>query len=157
MDQEPLYSSHMGKVILKMTRKDLFKKLNLDMDAIYKECSDRNWDGYDAEPITEKALNHGNFLLRDIFGSVDLKYLEHLEVAPCNYGNIGFDWFKDHDNQVSVDPKHEWGDIVDFICVSKGKTVSGTGRVKCLNPFVRKIYDTRIDIMIRYIKKICKS
>lgn len=53
----------------------------------YEQFNQRNWDGYDAEPITAETLHYARRLLRvmpDTFGPPD--------IAPSGDGSIGLEW-----------------------------------------------------------------
>ncbi|HEY8007135.1 MAG TPA: hypothetical protein VIE66_10155 [Methylocella sp.] len=73
----------------------------------YEQLNHRNWDGYDAEPITPETLRYARRLLRvmpDTFGPPD--------IAPSGDGSIGLEWVLDdgslHKLFLDIGPSEEW-------------------------------------------------
>lgn len=59
------------------------------LEEVYEECSKENWDGYDAQPLTEDAYNEvWNFL--DMIPST----LSMPEIVPEPNGAIALEWSK---------------------------------------------------------------
>lgn len=73
-------------------------ELNHAFDAIFQECSQENWDGYDAAPISKKTYFEAK------------KFIEMLrslpfplpEILPEPDGQIGFEWYKEKNNSFTV-------------------------------------------------------
>jgi hypothetical protein len=75
--------------------------------AGYEEYNHRNWDGYDAKPITPETLRYARRLLEampDTFGPPD--------IAPSGDGSIGLEWVLDdgslHKLFLDIGPGNEW-------------------------------------------------
>jgi hypothetical protein len=73
----------------------------------YEQYNQRNWDGYDAEPITTETLRYARRLLRvmpDTFGPPD--------IAPSGDGFIGLEWVPDGSPLdrlfLDIGPGEEW-------------------------------------------------
>ncbi len=67
-----------------------WENLILSLREVFEECSEPNWDGYDAAPISKKAYLEA------------LKVLEHLpltlplpEIVPEASGEIGMEWYRE--------------------------------------------------------------
>ena len=74
-----------------------------EIDKIYQENKNDNWDNYDAVGINEEQLEYAKNFVHQIFNSnLSKRILDSIEVMPENYGNIAFDWFVDHDRQISI-------------------------------------------------------
>jgi hypothetical protein len=76
------------------------EKLLLELDDIKKECSESDWDGYGALPISKKAINYvGQFILL-------LPNLTLPELSPMPNGRMGLEWTnKDNDLLLSINKK----------------------------------------------------
>ena len=61
---------------------------NASLSRIGSECSDENWDGFDAAPISLKAISNARKILESI-----PPYLAVPEVSPQPDGFIGFEWY----------------------------------------------------------------
>jgi hypothetical protein len=66
-----------------------FKLAYNELDEVYDECSEKDWDGYGAEAITAKAYNEAKIILNIIPTS----YPEP-EITPEPGGGIGIEWYK---------------------------------------------------------------
>jgi len=73
----------------------------------YEEYGCRNWDGYNAEPITEETLRYARRLLSAMpstFGPPD--------IAPCGDGSIGLEWVLEAGPLqklfLDIGPSEEW-------------------------------------------------
>lgn len=60
------------------------------LDEVYEECSEANWDGYDAAPISLEAYFEASKLLRMIPSSYPMP-----DILPEPDGGIGLEWYKD--------------------------------------------------------------
>jgi len=60
------------------------------LDEVYEECSEANWDGYDAAPISLEAYFEASKLLRIIPSSYPMP-----DILPEPNGEIGLEWYKD--------------------------------------------------------------
>lgn len=60
-----------------------------ELFQIYKECSDENWDGYDAEPITQKTLLEAEKFIELLPSSLNVP-----EIIPEPTGEIAFEWYR---------------------------------------------------------------
>jgi len=60
------------------------------LDEVYEECSEANWDGYDAAPISLEAYFEASKLLRIIPNSYPMP-----DILPEPDGGIGLEWYKD--------------------------------------------------------------
>ena len=92
------------EIVLKNIEKYIQQhSLYLEMNKIYKENKNDNWDGYGAIGINNKQLEYANNFMNKIFNSnLSEKILKFIEINPENYGNIAFDWFVNHDRQISI-------------------------------------------------------
>ena len=74
-----------------------------EIDKIYEENKNDNWDGYGAIGINREQLEYANNFVHQIFNSnLNNKILSVVEISPENYGSIAFDWFVNHDRQISI-------------------------------------------------------
>ncbi|MDE0152043.1 MAG: hypothetical protein OXK80_06090 [Bdellovibrionales bacterium] len=74
-----------------------------DMRQVFNENKQDNWDGYKAIGINHDHFNFAMEFMSKLFESdLHKDILEQVEVNPENYGNIAFDWFLDHDHQISI-------------------------------------------------------
>ncbi len=85
----------------------IFGKPTTDPLKGYDEYNQRNWDGYDAEPITPETLRYARRLLKlmpDTFGPPD--------IAPSADGSIGLEWVPDdgplHKLFLDIGPGEVW-------------------------------------------------
>ena len=77
--------------------------LHAEAYKIYEENKNDNWDGYDAIGINNEQLEYATHFINKIFNShLSEKVLKLIEIDSENYGNIAFDWFVDHDHQISI-------------------------------------------------------
>ncbi|MCK4817825.1 hypothetical protein KA005_18790 [bacterium] len=60
------------------------------LNEVYEECSEANWDGYDAAPISLEAYSEASKLLRIIPNSFPMP-----DILPEPDGGIGLEWYKD--------------------------------------------------------------
>src|SRR4030042_2939942 len=61
------------------------------LEQVFHECSDENWDGYGAQPLTEDAYYEAKKLLK-LLPSYSLPMPE---IIPEPDGSIGLEWYKD--------------------------------------------------------------
>jgi len=61
-----------------------------NLSEVYDECSEANWDGYDAAPISLEAYFEAMKLLRIIPNSFLMP-----DILPEPDGGIGLEWYKD--------------------------------------------------------------
>ena len=74
-----------------------------DMERVREENKKDNWDGYGAIGITDEHFNSAKEFVNELFESdLSKDILKLIEINPENYGNIAFDWFVDHDHQISI-------------------------------------------------------
>jgi len=59
---------------------------------VYQECSEANWNGYDAIPMSQEAYFEARELLRMIPSSYPMP-----DILPEPNGEIGLEWYKDKD------------------------------------------------------------
>jgi hypothetical protein len=85
----------------------IFGKPTTDFFKGYEQYNQRNWDGYDAEPITSKTLSYARRVLTvmpDTFGPPD--------IAPSGDGFIGLEWVPDDGPLdrlfLDIGPGEEW-------------------------------------------------
>lgn len=80
------------------------KKIVRQIEDIREQNKNDNWDGYGAVAITPEAAKNAQDFIKKLLenSKLDLNTLRLIEVEPENYGNIAFDWFKDHDHQISI-------------------------------------------------------
>lgn len=76
--------SHISKPVFRHAN---VGELYTELNDLLSECSNVNWDGYGAMPITTAAL-----LDAVMFISSMPKWLPHPEIVPENTGDIGFQW-----------------------------------------------------------------
>ncbi len=63
------------------------------LDEVYNECSEANWDGYGAKPISHETY----FEARKLLTMIPLSFLMP-EILAEPDGEIGFEWYKDKDS-----------------------------------------------------------
>ncbi|MFA7070531.1 MAG: hypothetical protein WC144_06785 [Sulfurimonas sp.] len=63
-------------------------KLNI-LFKIFNKCSKKNWDGYDALPLSVTAYNEAIKVIKLL--PPDL--LKKVEISPLNDGGIAFEWY----------------------------------------------------------------
>lgn len=65
-------------------------KLLKELDEIFNECSQRDWDGYNSDPIGREVY------LRVIeFINLLPVTIQQPDLCPIPDGSIGIDWYKD--------------------------------------------------------------
>ncbi|KKK91271.1 hypothetical protein LCGC14_2714650 [marine sediment metagenome] len=73
-----------------------YERINNQIDEIYKECRVKDWDSYDANPVTEKAIEKAKEILKDLQRYGDI-LLSELEAEPCPDGKIMFEKIVNND------------------------------------------------------------
>jgi len=68
---------------------DLSYEIINDIREVYYEASKEDWDGYDAEPISEETLIEAKKFARMLPPSLPLP-----EIVPEPDGSIGFEWYR---------------------------------------------------------------
>lgn len=66
-------------------------KVKCELNHIYNECFQGNWDGYGAKAITLDTYQEANYIL-DIFISAFLNF-PYPEITPVPNGDIAFEWY----------------------------------------------------------------
>lgn len=61
-----------------------------DLDKVYGECSEANWDGYGATPISRETYSEARKLLRMM-----PSFLPMPDLSAEPDGEIAFEWYKD--------------------------------------------------------------
>ncbi|HAX99292.1 MAG TPA: hypothetical protein DCY12_10510 [Candidatus Atribacteria bacterium] len=74
------------------------KELNHALEAIFQECSQKNWDGYDASPISEETYLEAKKFIK-MLCSLPFPLPE---ILPEPDGQIGFEWFKEKNNLFTI-------------------------------------------------------
>ena len=88
------------KNIQKIMQKTLIYK---EVNSVYENNKNNNWDDHEAVGINEEQFEFANSFIGQLFESnMRLDILKQLEINPENYGNIAFDWFVNHDRQISI-------------------------------------------------------
>ena len=88
------------KNIQKIMQKELLYR---EVNSVYEKNKNNNWDNYEAVGINEGQFKFANSFVGQLFESnLSLDTLKQTEVNPENYGNIAFDWFVNHDRQISI-------------------------------------------------------
>jgi len=64
-----------------------------NLDEVYDECSVENWDGYNAQPVSQDAYFEASKLLK-IFPTSSIS-LPMPDIGPEPDGGIGLEWYKD--------------------------------------------------------------
>lgn len=64
-----------------------FEELEIELLKVYFECSEENWDGYGAEPISEDVIFEALEFLKLI-----PEHIPKPEIVPEPEGEIGFEW-----------------------------------------------------------------
>ncbi len=64
-----------------------------ELEKVYEECSEANWDGYGAMPISRETY----FEARKLLTMIPLSFLMP-EILAEPDGEIGFEWYKDKDS-----------------------------------------------------------
>lgn len=63
-----------------------------NLNEVYDECSEVNWDGYDATPICPEAYFEASKLLRIIPNRFPMP-----DILPEPDGGVGLEWYKEKD------------------------------------------------------------
>jgi len=74
-----------------------YERIKNQIDEIYEECGVEDWDSYDANPITEKAIEKAKEILKDLQKYGDI-FLHGLEAEPCPDGKIMFEKIINNDD-----------------------------------------------------------
>jgi hypothetical protein len=76
------------------------------LTEVYKECSEENWDGYGALPITEDAYREAERLIKSLPLT---SFIPMPEITPEPNGELGLEWYKENRKTfvVSVSGKNE--------------------------------------------------
>lgn len=64
-------------------------RLHDSLWEVFKDCSEANWDGYNARPISDKAFLEALKLLQLLPA-----YLPSPEIVPEPTGEMGLEWYK---------------------------------------------------------------
>jgi len=64
-----------------------------ELEKVYEECSEANWDGYGAMPISRETY----FEARKLLTMIPLSF-QMPEILAEPDGEIGFEWYKDKDS-----------------------------------------------------------
>lgn len=72
-----------------------FTNLTESMNTILSECSESNWDGYGATPISTDAVYEAMYFISQL-----PSYFPIPEVVPEPDGDIGLEWYHDRSNQL---------------------------------------------------------
>lgn len=75
-----------------MSHTDHYKRLVKELESIFKECDQPNWDGYDAHSITRESVDQAKTFL----AYLPLQYLQTVSLSPTNDGAMCFDWQNEH-------------------------------------------------------------
>ena len=88
------------KNMQKIMQKTLIYK---EANSIYENNKNSNWDDHEAVGINEEQFEFANSFIGQLFESnMSVDILKKMEINPENYGNIAFDWFVNHDRQISI-------------------------------------------------------
>ena len=89
---------------------EVFKKLKSKIQKVYDEHQEKNWDGYEAQPLKwlPEALKFADMLFQE---SRDL--VESVDIVPENDGCLCFEWFKSDTRLISIAVK---GDTLIYNC-----------------------------------------
>ena len=119
-----------------------WKEILLDeAKQITGECSEVGWDGYDALPITEDALDRAILLINLLPDSVP-----HPDLVPSPDGMIGFDWYAGPSQTLSVTPYPDF--LVFAAMLGENGTRFGKIRLTETSPWPEEI----LYLLTRYLK-----
>ena len=80
------------------------ENLKQQIQNVYNKHQEKNWDGYDAEPI--KYLSQSLQFASALFSESQL-LIESIEIVPENDGCLCFEWFKSHKNYITISIKND--------------------------------------------------
>ena len=86
-----------------MINQQVIKKIQGDLKEILNDCSVEGWDGYDAAPITEKAIKDGERLISSLDARMSLP-----DIAPCCDGHISLEWHQKAIKIISMHVQDDW-------------------------------------------------
>ena len=72
-----------------------------EIKKLYEENNKKGWDGYGGLPIRRKNMENA-LVFFDFISNRSKILIDNLDIVPENTGSLSFDWFRDHDCQVSV-------------------------------------------------------
>lgn len=72
-----------------------FADLADSMSTVLSECSESNWDGYGAMPISEEAVHEAMYFISQL-----PSYFPIPGVVPEPDGDLGLEWYHDPGNQL---------------------------------------------------------
>ena len=122
----------------------LTKKVFNEIEKIYQSSKHDNWDGENAEAISEEKLESAKTFFNKLMESgISSKALKSIEISPENLGNFCFDWFVDHDLQMSISV---FSKEIVFVC----KFPTDAERSG------KQSIDTNIDDIVELINKLYK-
>ncbi len=78
-----LYTVTLGKL----------NEMQQELSELFVECSEKDWDGYDANPLTERAYLEARRFIQS------LSFIPSFpipEIVPEPSGEIGFEWYKEN-------------------------------------------------------------
>lgn len=85
---------------------DKNNEIQQELDELFKECSEKDWDGYEANPITKDAYFEAKRFIKSLLSIPSFPFPE---IVPEPTGEIGFEWYKGKQQVfiVSVSGKNE--------------------------------------------------
>lgn len=119
---------------IKSTFDFTFKESNLlvELEEIYIECSDKDWDGYSSQPISREAISEAKEVFKIIDKNLNKSISSRFNVSPAPDGSVVFEYRKNkyHNFVISVKGKRE----VIIINVELNKNIEISSKVN-LNDF----------------------
>lgn len=107
-----------------------------NLDEVYERCSQPDWDGYDAMPITEATYEEARELIT-LFPTV----CPSPEVTPDPTGHVSFEWYRS--------PRRVLVVSVNGTGVITFARLFGTGRLSGMEPFDKSLPKPVVDSLAR--------
>lgn len=124
------------------TSRSLLRVLTDKLREIAEDCADPEWDGYDALPVSKKAIQRAEVFIDQIENLVKIHGLLLPEISPTPDGSIIFDWEKDG-NRFSLAISEK--EYLFFAFVGISKRIKGREQIKkSLSSEVRELILTFI-------------
>lgn len=141
-------SDKLNKVVAKAyrhIRTPLSRSLSIadlvpELFEVVEDCSDVNWDGYDALPIRLAAFKDSLSFMMSM-----PSWMPHPEVVPENSGDIGFQWNLGSKKKFAVsfrgDNTVSYAGLLGASSVISGKEIYSGSIPKVINESLRRIVD----------------
>lgn len=94
---------------------NILNDLHNELDEVYKECHEIDWDGYGAEKIGLNVYSEAKKLLGVLISVVPSRVIASIDISPAADGSIVFEWRKDEKSILTISTSGKEEVVVAFI------------------------------------------